>query len=115
MADHLAVVFSARYAALVYGWNGEMDDEFRRKARTLRLLCQDILELRRGDHNAERLRLELEKFAGAKEVGDQRAFNLLAAGVQQWPDVGEAIEAARTLCEQKKMAHPETARAPPRP
>src|SRR5580765_2494123 len=26
LADHLAVVLSARYAALVSGWSGEMDD-----------------------------------------------------------------------------------------
>jgi hypothetical protein len=42
-ANHLAVVLSARDAALVSGWNGEMDDEFRRKARALRTLCRTSL------------------------------------------------------------------------
>jgi hypothetical protein len=46
-----------------------MDDEFRRKARELRFLCQDIGELRRGDHYAERLRLDLERFAEANKQG----------------------------------------------
>lgn len=40
----------ARYEALVTGWNGEMEDEFPRKVRTLRFLCPDIGELRHGDH-----------------------------------------------------------------
>lgn len=101
LANHLAVVLSARYAKLVSGWNGEMDDEFRRKARGLRLLCQDIVELRRGDHNAERLRLDLEKFADVKQAEDQRAFDLLAAEIKQWPDVSKALADVIVLYRQK--------------
>ena len=43
LANHLATVLSARSAALMSGWNGEMDDEFRRKAHALRVLCRDIV------------------------------------------------------------------------
>src|SRR6185369_4000585 len=79
LANHLAVVLSARYAALVSGWNGEMDDEFRRKVRALRTLCQDIVELRRGDHCAERLRLDLERFAQTNRADDERALEMVLA------------------------------------
>jgi hypothetical protein len=58
LTDHLAAVLTARYARLLAGWNGEVDDEFRRKLRALRVLSQDIVELRRGDHSAARLRIE---------------------------------------------------------
>jgi hypothetical protein len=60
-------VVTARYAAALSGWNGEMSDELRRKLRALRLLCQDIVELRRGDHSAVRLKLEQERLAEDKE------------------------------------------------
>jgi hypothetical protein len=93
---------SARYAALVSGWNGEMDNEFRRKARGLRLLCQDIVELRRGDHTAERLRLDLERFTEANKDDEVRALEMVIAEVKEWPDVRQAFQDAFALQRQKK-------------
>ena len=61
LADHLATVLTARYAAALAGWNGEPTDETRRRLRWLRSLCQDIVELRRGDHSAARLKIEQER------------------------------------------------------
>jgi hypothetical protein len=61
LTDHLATVLAARYAAALAGWDGEPTEEFRRKLRTLRGLCQDIVELRRGDHSGARLRMEQER------------------------------------------------------
>ena len=63
LAEHLASVLTARYAALLADWQGEATDEFRRKLRSLGGLCQDIVELRRGDHSAARLRIEQERLA----------------------------------------------------
>jgi hypothetical protein len=102
LADHLSVVLSARYAALVSGWNGEMDDEFRRKARALRTLCQDIVELRRGDYCAERLRLDLDRFAEASKADEVRALEAVIAEVNQWPDVRQAFKSAFALLRQRK-------------
>jgi hypothetical protein len=102
LADHLAVVLSARYAALVSGWNGEMDDAFRRKARALRTLCQDIAELRRGDHTAERLRLDLDRFAETSKADDARALEAVIAEVKEWPDVRQAFKDAFDLLRQRK-------------
>jgi len=106
LANHLAVVLSARYAALVAGWNGEMDDEFRRKARALRMLCQDIVELRRGDHYAERLRLDLDRFADASKADEIRALEAVIEEVKQWPDVREAFKDAFALLRQRKAGQP---------
>ncbi len=64
LTDTLALWLAARYAVAtrqvtqaegVEGW------------RALRELCADIVELRRGDHSAERLRLEREQFEFARE------------------------------------------------
>jgi hypothetical protein len=106
LADHLAVALSARYAALVSGWNGEMEDEFRRKSRALRTMCQDIVELRRGDHCAERLRLDLERFAEAGKAEEVRALEAVIAEVKQWPDVRQAFQDAFALLRHHKNGGP---------
>ena len=58
LTDHLATVLAARYAAALAQWNGEADEKFERKLRTLRSLCQDIVKLRRSDHSAARVNLQ---------------------------------------------------------
>jgi len=102
LADHLAVVLSSRYAKLIAGWNGAMDDEFRRQARGLRMLCQDIVELRRGDHFAERLRLDLERFTEMNKEDEVRALETVIAEVKEWPDVWQAFQEAFALLRQRK-------------
>jgi hypothetical protein len=67
LADHLATVLAVRYAAALSGWNGEADENFRRKLRVLRGLCQDIVELRRGDHSGARLQMEQERLGREQE------------------------------------------------
>ncbi len=91
------MLLSARYAVLLTGWNGEVDPEFQRKTRMLRALCQDIVELRRGDQNASWLRLDLDKFADTKQKADDRALDLLLAQARQWPEVLEALRHACAL------------------
>ena len=71
LADHLATVLAARYASALSGWNGEVTDEFRRRLRALRGLCQDIVELRRGDHSGARLNLEQERRAREQEKTEE--------------------------------------------
>jgi hypothetical protein len=76
LTDHLATALAARYAADMVGWNGEETEDFARKLRTLRTLCQDIVELRRGDHsgarlNLEQIRLEREWGKTEEEVAEQ--------------------------------------------
>lgn len=106
LADHLAMVLSARYAALVSGWNGEMDDAFRRQTRALRALCQDIVELRRGDHCAERLRLDLDRFAEANKDAQAQALDAVIAEVKEWPDVQQAFQDAFALLRRRKTGQP---------
>jgi hypothetical protein len=61
LVEHLATVLAARYAAALADWSGEPTAESRRQLRALRSLCQDIVELRRGDHSAARLKIEQER------------------------------------------------------
>ena len=102
LANHLAIVLSARYAALVSGWNGEMNIEFRREVRALHMLCQDIVELRRGDHNEGQLRLDLERFAEANRDDQERALELCLEETKQWPDVRQALRDVFALIKQKQ-------------
>lgn len=71
LADHLAMTLVARYAGLLVGWDGEASDEFRRKLRALRSLSQDVVELRRGDHSAARLKLEQEQLKEKQEWSEE--------------------------------------------
>jgi hypothetical protein len=112
LADHLATVLSARYAALVSGWNGEMDDTFKRKARALRTLCQDIVELRRGDHFAERLRLDLERFAEANKDSQLSALEVVLEESKRWPDVAKLFKDAFALFKQRETGKPPTNQPP---
>jgi hypothetical protein len=58
LTDHLATMLAVRYASALHGWNGEATEDFCRKLRALLGLCQDIVELRQGDHSGARLKLE---------------------------------------------------------
>ncbi len=71
LTDHLATVLAARYAAALAGWDGEITEEFRRKLRVLRGLCQDIVELRRGDHSGARLNMERERLEREQEKTEE--------------------------------------------
>ena len=90
LTDHLAVVLTARYAGLLAGWNGEVNDEFRRKLRALRALSQDIVELRRGDHWAARLKIEQARLDREEDWSEEE----LIEHFQRWaqnPKVREWI------------------------
>jgi len=49
LAGHLHMVVAGRYAELLNGWNGVVDDNFMKRVKGLRLLCQDVAVMRRGD------------------------------------------------------------------
>ena len=90
LTDHLATVLAARYAAALAGWNGEVTEEFRRKLRALRGLCQDIVELRRGDHSGARLNLERERLEREREKTEAE----VVAHFERWsknPEVRDLI------------------------
>src|SRR5450432_905689 len=76
LTDTLALWLAARYAVAtrrvaeaegVEGW------------RLLRELCGDLVELRRGDHSAQRLRMERERLELEREAGRKRSEEELTA------------------------------------
>jgi len=90
LAQHLATVLTARYAAALADWHGEGTDESRRNLRSLRGLCQDIVELRRGDHSAARLKIEQERLARDR----QQTEDEIVAHFKRWarnPEVRDWI------------------------
>lgn len=74
LTDHLATVLAARYAVALAGWNGTISEDFRRQLRTLRGLCQDIVELRRGDHSGARLQMERERLGREREKTEEEVM-----------------------------------------
>jgi hypothetical protein len=107
LTDHLATVLAARYAATLAAWNGELTEDFRRKLRALHGLCQDIVELRRGDHSGARLNLEQERFAREREKTEEEVVEHFKRWVknpqvrdwicQDWVSPGERERRMRKL------------------
>lgn len=81
-----------------------VNDEFRRKARALRALCQDSVELRRGDHYAERLRLDLERFAETTKADAVKALETVLEETRQWPEVRKAFQDAFALYRERNSS-----------
>ena len=61
-------------------WDGEVPHEFRRRLRALRGLCQDIVELRRGDHSGARLQMEQDRLEREREKTEEE----VVAHFQRW-------------------------------
>jgi len=57
--DHLAAVLTLRTAGLLTEWDGTVTEEFERKLKALRRLSMVVLSLRRSDHAAMRMEMEL--------------------------------------------------------
>ena len=90
MADHLATVLSVRYAAVLSGWDGKVTEELRRELRAIRGLCQDIVELRRGDHSGLRLKMEQDRLEREREKSEEEVVEQF----QRWlnnPGVRDAV------------------------
>jgi hypothetical protein len=80
LADHLAVVLAVRYAAALAEWDGDPEAGSGKKLRVLRALCEDVVELRRGDHSAARLKLDQERPAEEREQTEEE----VVAHFQEW-------------------------------
>ena len=76
MTDHLATVLASLYAAVLSGWNGEVTEDLRRKIRLYRCLCQDITDLRRGDHSGARLKIEQDRSDREREKSEEEVLGI---------------------------------------
>ena len=82
LADHLALCLTARIAVALQQAPSGGDDPAGELQR-LRQLCADLVALRKGDHNAQRLRIEREKIdlelkkTEAEEAARQREIEAL--------------------------------------
>ena len=74
LSDSLATVLEMRYAKLLAGWDGRVTEEFSAQLRVLRSMCLDVGELRRGDHNRERLGLERERLGKQRELPEREVL-----------------------------------------
>jgi len=90
MADHLATVLTARYAAALAAWNDDASDESQRKLRALRDLCHDVVELRRGDHNAARVKIEQTRLERGQEKTDEDILEYLLRWID-YPKVRDCV------------------------
>jgi hypothetical protein len=80
LTEHVATVLSARYAAVLSGWDGEMSEELRQQLRMLSGMCRDIVALRRGDFHSARLKMEQEAADREREKTEEE----LVGYFQEW-------------------------------
>jgi hypothetical protein len=90
LSDHLATVLTARYAAELAAWDGSDPDELHRKLRAFRLLCHDVVELRRGDHEAARLELDRIRLEYTRDKTDLDAADYFTRWIE-YPKILECI------------------------
>ncbi len=69
VAEHFARVLSVRYFACFARWTSAPTGANRRELATLHTLCEDVTQLRRGEHSAARLQLEREEQAWRSRSG----------------------------------------------
>jgi hypothetical protein len=71
-------------------WDGNPEGGIGKKLRGLRALCQDVVELRRGDHSSARLKIEQERLDRDREKTEADIFEYF----QRWaknPKVRDSI------------------------
>jgi len=77
LADNLATVLAARYAALLNSWDGAVTPEFESQLRILRALNHDIVQLQKSLHHAAQQNLKLDRAAKAdRELETEKERNL---------------------------------------
>lgn len=82
LAQGLAAIVAAHYAALLQNWNGEITDQFLAKLKGLRCLSREIDRLQRSEQGAERTkiegqRLDLQRFKADRRLESQSIQSLL--------------------------------------
>ena len=90
MADHLATVLTARYAAALAAFDGDEAGQVKQKLRPLRDLCHDVVELRRGDHDAARLKIEQARLEHCQEKTEEEIVEYLLRWIE-YPKVRDCI------------------------
>ena len=95
LADDVATVLAAYYAALISTWNGQPDAKFEAAARMLNGLCRSVVQLQRGMHRAAKDNRDFiqeleEKSQRLHEKCKKRLLDQVCA-IQREPMVAEAF------------------------
>jgi len=108
LADSLARVVAARYAAVLYGWDGEMTDEMERQLRGLAEVYREVVRLRRSEQFLEHVKIQQEwlalkrKATGLNEKryndsmrsNEEKALQFCLDATKRYPEVTELFKAA---------------------
>jgi hypothetical protein len=104
LSDSLVRLLTARYASLLYDWEGEITNEVRAKLRGLKGICREIVRLRQSDQVLEQMKVQKEWLAlGARASGlnERRYENLNRADEQKALDL--CLVEAREIPEAREL------------
>jgi hypothetical protein len=117
ISDHLATILAARYATEFSGWHDGDGEDLRRTLRVLRDICRDVVELRRGDHEAARLQIEQARLDQERDKTDEEVIQYFRRWLE-YPKVQDSIRAPddpeKLMREVFGLEQPQTA-VPPAP
>lgn len=99
LTDTLALWLAGRFAVAT---RRVAESEGEEGWRLLRDMCGDIVELRKGDHSAERLRIERERLELEREQAEKRIREKVEAMLQD-PEVKERVCGTITLTPEEKQ------------
>jgi hypothetical protein len=102
LTDTLALWLAARYAVAT---RRVAETGGREGWRLLREMCGDIVELRKGDHSAERLQIERERLELEKEQSEKRVREKVEKLQKQLAKKRKGGISSKTLKEIEKAAH----------
>jgi hypothetical protein len=97
LADNLLTLVSARYAALLNGWDGAVTPEFEARVATLRGLAQDVIALQKTIYCARKEDLDFR--AEVETPAQERLRESRALARELYLDPLEAAERAKRLGE----------------
>jgi len=109
LAEQLGAIVAGRYAQLLNRWNGVVDEAFTKQLKGLRMLCQDVAVLRRGELavgdqalRAERLALDKKQFDNAMRCTEAKALEYCLDESKEFPEVADTFRQGFALLKEYK-------------
>jgi len=98
-----AAVLAVRYLMVVREWM-QSPVPAERRWRQLRMILQDVMQLRRGEQREERLALDWERLEWRQKTEARQALEVILGEMGSWPEVGAAFREAFERYERRNEA-----------
>ena len=109
LVDDLATILTARYAALLAQWDGEVTEAFQAKLKVLSQMCQDVIRLQRSIHRAAEHNLKytnaLEEKKELEDKADKNQFVAAARAPVRIRQAAKLYGGSKEAYEQEELVY----------